>query len=82
MALVKLDKEQLERLSLYCRGVSNLVGVSAIHNSNDELGIGGGHLDKYLLVYYLGQLIERGEITIEVSEDRLDYFNKLLHLDK
>ena len=47
----------------------------------DDLAIKGGHFDDYLLVYYLGQLVERGEIELLIQEDRKAYFNKLLHVD-
>lgn len=48
----------------------------------DDIAIRGGHLDDYLLIVYLGQLIERGEMEIKVMPSRIDYLLKLLKLDK
>lgn len=48
----------------------------------DEIAIRGGHLNDYLLVAYLGQLIERGEMEIKVTPSRIDYLLKLLKIGK
>ena len=46
------------------------------------MAIRGGHMNDYLLVVYLGQLLERGEMEIKVCPDRIEYLLKLLKLDK
>lgn len=48
----------------------------------DEVAIRGGHLNDYLLVVYLGQLLERGEMEINVAPSRIDYLLKLLKIGK
>ena len=48
----------------------------------DEIAGRGGHFDDYLLVTYLGQLLERGEMEIKVSPSRIDYLLKLLKIGK
>ena len=40
------------------------------------------YLNDYLLVVYLGQLLERGELEIKVSPSRIDYLLKLLKIGK
>ena len=58
-----------------------LEGVVSEHGE-DEIAIRGGHLNDYLLVVYLGQLIERGEMEIKVTPSRIDYLLKLLKIGK
>lgn len=63
--------------------VSCLEGVSAVHNPDDDLAILGGRFDDYLLVGYLGELLERGELTFEVNpSERMGYIKKLLKMEK
>lgn len=61
--------------------VGCLEGVVSEHGE-DEIAVRGGHFDDYLLVTYLGQLLERGEMEIKVSPSRIDYLLKLLKIDK
>lgn len=58
-----------------------LEGIIAEHGE-DEIAVRGGHFDDYLLVTYLGQLLERGEMEIKVSPSRMDYLLKLLKIGK
>ena len=58
-----------------------LEGLVSDHGE-DEIAIRGGHLNDYLLVVYLGQLLERGELEIKVSPSRIDYLLKLLKIGK
>ena len=58
-----------------------LEGVVSEHRE-DDIAIRGGHLDDYLLIVYLGQLIERGEMEIKVAPSRIDYLLKLLKIGK
>jgi hypothetical protein len=58
-----------------------LEGVVSEHGE-DEIAIRGGHLNDYLLVLYLGQLLERGEMEIKVTPSRIDYLLKLLKIGK
>lgn len=74
-----MSENTRDKLSKALKRVGQLEGVSA--HGEDDLAIKGGHFDDYLLVYYLGQLVERGEIELLIQEDRKAYFNKLLHVD-
>ncbi len=58
-----------------------LEGVVSEHGE-DEIGISGGHLNDYLLVVYLGQLLERGELELKIVPSRMDYLLKLLKIGK
>lgn len=73
------DKGELRLITKALISAGSLEGVIATHGE-DEIGILGGHLDKYLLVTYLGQLIERGELEISIAPERVPYLQKLLHM--
>jgi len=60
--------------------VGCLEGVVS-EDEEDDIAIRGGHLDDYLLVTYLGQLLERGEMEVKISPIRFDYICKLLHIE-
>lgn len=70
-----------QKLSQALLRVGNLEGVVSEHGE-DEIAVCGGHLDDYLLVTYLGQLIERGEMEIKIEPSRMDYLLKLLKIGK
>lgn len=61
--------------------VGCLEGVVSEHEQ-DDIAIKGGHFDDYLLVTYLGQLLESGEMEVKISPSRLNYMRKLLHIKK
>lgn len=69
-----------EKLSQALLRAGCLEGVVSEHGE-DEISIRGGHFDDYLLVTYLGQLLERGELEIKVAPSRIDYLLKLLKLE-
>lgn len=57
--------------------VSHLEGVCT-ERDLDEIAIVGRHMDDYILVEYLAQLLDRGEMRIIVDPpERLDYIAKL-----
>ena len=58
-----------------------LEGLVSEHGE-DGIVVRGGHFDDYLLVTYLGQLLERGELEIKVPPSRIDYLLKLLKIGK
>jgi hypothetical protein len=70
-----------KKLSDVLLRAGTLEGVVSEHGE-DEIAIRGGHLDDYLLIVYLGQLLERGEMEIKVVPDRMEYLLKLLKIDK
>ena len=70
-----------EKLSKVLMRAGCLEGVVSQHGE-DEIAISGGHLNDYLLVAYLGQLLERGEMEIKVTPSRIEYMIKLLKIQK
>jgi len=70
-----------EKLSQALLRAGCLEGV-VCEREEDEIAIRGGHFDDYLLVTYLGQLLERGEMEIKVVPGRIDYLLKLLKIDR
>lgn len=72
----KLIAEALQR-------VSELEGVVDIRTEDFELGFMGGHVDDYILVHYLGDLLKRGEMTIEINPpERINFIKELLKMEK
>lgn len=72
----EIDKKLSEALIR----VGCLEGVRAAH-MEDDVAIRGGHFNDYLLVAYLGQLLERGKMEIKVKPDSISFLLKLLHMD-
>ena len=70
-----------KKLSEALLRAGTLEGVVSEHGE-DEIAVRGGHFDDYLLVTYLGQLLERGEMEIKVTPSRMNYMLKLLKIDK
>ena len=70
-----------KKLSEALLRAGTLEGVVSEHGE-DEIAVRGGHFDDYLLVTYLGQLLERGEMEIKVTPSRIDYLLKLLKIGK
>lgn len=70
-----------KKLSEALLRAGTLEGVVS-ERGEDEIAVRGGHFDDYLLVTYLGQLLERGEMEIKVSPSRMNYLLKLLKIDK
>lgn len=75
--MIEINKKLSEALIR----AGHLEGVVSEHGE-DEVAIRGGHMNDYLLVVYLGQLLERGEMEIKVAPSRIDYLLKLLKIDK
>ena len=60
--------------------VGRLEGVTCVRNEADEIGITAGHLDDYILAYYLGTLLENGAIEFKIAPSKYEYACKLLHM--
>lgn len=69
-------------LSQALQRVGCLEGVVADPHEKDDIGIRGKHADDYLIVTYLGQLLEQGQMQITIAPEKLDYLYKLLHISK
>lgn len=75
-----MGKEIYKNLSEALLRAGSLEGVKPYHDE-DSVCIQAGHLDDYLLVVYLGQLIERGDMEVKIVPDRIGYLMKLLHME-
>ena len=70
-----------KKLSEALLRAGTLEGVVSEHGE-DEVAVRFGHFDDYLIVFYLGRLLERGEMEIKVSPSRMNYLLKLLKIDR
>ena len=70
-----------KKLSEALLRAGTLEGVVSEHGE-DEIAVRCGHFDDYLIVFYLGRLLERGEMEIKVSPSRMNYLLKLLKIDR
>lgn len=82
MICVTSEGDISKHISEALHDVSHLVGCVSMYSDDDDIGVNAGNFDKYLLVGYIAQLLERGEIIITIDNRRLPYMLKLLHLDE
>lgn len=52
--------------------------LSGIYPENEEIGIRGKYVNDYLMVFYLAQLIQDGDMEIKIRPDKIAYLRKLL----
>ena len=55
--------------------------LRGIYPENEEIGIRGKYVNDYLAVFYLSQLIESGDMEIEIRPDKIAYLRKLLNME-
>lgn len=55
--------------------------LDGIYPENEEIGIRGKHVNDYLLVFYLAQLIQDGDMEIKIKPDKIAYLRKLLKME-
>ena len=55
--------------------------LSGIYPENEEVGIREKYVNDYLLVFYLAQLIQDGDIEIKIRPDKIAYLRKLLKME-
>ena len=67
-----------EKLSEALMRVSELSGI---YPENEEIGIRGKYVNDYLLVFYLAQLIQDGDMEIKIRPDKIAYLRKLLKME-
>lgn len=65
-----------DKLAQALKRAGRLEGVE--HDEDFGKVIVGKHLDDYLLVLYLGRLLEEGHLEIKVAPSKTDYLRKLL----
>ena len=55
--------------------------LSGIYPENEEIGIRGKYVNDYLLVFYLAQLLQSGDMEIKIRPDKIAYLRKLLKME-
>lgn len=68
-----IDKELIANA---LKRVGQLEGVTPLNDK--DLAVLQGHFDDYLLVYYMGQLITRGDLEILIKPECKAYFDTLI----
>lgn len=71
-------KEFEEKLSEALMRVAELDGI---YHENEEIGIRGKYVNDYLLVFYLAQLLQSGDMEIKIRPDKIAYLRKLLKME-
>ena len=67
-----------KKLSEVLMRVAELDGV---YTENEEIGIRGKYVNDYLLVFFLAQLIQDGDVEIKIRPDKIAYLRKLLKME-
>ena len=55
--------------------------LDGIYPENEEIGIRGKYVSDYLLVFYLAQLLQSGDMEIKIRPDKIAYLRKLLKME-
>lgn len=55
--------------------------LSGIYPENEEIGIRGKYVNDYLLVFYLSQLLQSGDMEIKIRPSKIPYLMKLLKME-
>ena len=55
--------------------------LRGIYPENEEIGIRGKYVNDYLLVFYLAELIQDGDMEIKIRPDKIAYLRKLLNME-
>ena len=56
--------------------------LDGIYPENEEIGVRGKYVNDYLLVFYLAQLIQDGDMEIKIRPSKIPYLMKLLKLEE
>ena len=67
-----------KKLSKALMRVSELSGIYPV---NEEIGIRGKYVNDYLMVFYLAQLLQDGDMEIKIRPDKIAYLRKLLKME-
>lgn len=70
-----------EKLSEALMRVAELDGVYP-YPDEDSICIQGNHMNDYILVCYLSQLIQDGDMEIKIRPSKIPYLMKLLKLEE
>ena len=55
--------------------------LRGIYLENEEIGIRGKYVNDYLLVFFLAQLLQSGDMEIKIRPDKISYLRKLLKME-
>ena len=55
--------------------------LDGVYPENEEIGIRGKYVNDYLLVFFLAQLIQDGDVEIKIRPDKIAYLRKLLKME-
>lgn len=69
-----------EKLSEALMRVAELDGVYP-YPDEDSVCIQGNHMNDYLVVGYLSQLLQSGDMEIKIRPDKIAYLRKLLKME-
>ena len=56
--------------------------LNGIYPENEEIGVRGKYVNDYLLVFYLSQLLQSGDMEIKIRPSKIPYLIKLLKLEE
>ena len=56
--------------------------LDGFYPENEEIGIRGKYVNDYLLVFYLAQLLQSGDMEIKIRPSKIPYLIKLLKVEK
>ena len=56
--------------------------LDGIYHENEEIGVRGKYVNDYLLVFYLSQLLQSGDVEIKIRPSKIPYLMKLLKLEE
>ena len=55
--------------------------LDGVYPENEEIGVCGKYVNDYLLVFYLAQLIQGGDMEIKIRPSKIPYLRKLLRME-
>ena len=67
------------KLSEALMRVAELYGI---YPENEEIGIRGKYVNDYLLVFFLAQLLQSGDVEIKIRPSKIPYLIKLLKMEE
>ena len=70
-----------EKLSEALMRVAELDGVYP-YPDEDTVCVQGKHMNDYILVFYLSQLLQDGDMEIKIRPDKIAYLRKLLKMER
>ena len=68
-----------KKLSEALMRVSELDGI---YPENEKIGVRGKYVNDYMLVFYLAQLLQSGDMEIKIRPSKIPYLMKLLKLEE